>query len=440
MDTVAISSNTDFSMQQKKIQIEDEQERSTDLHLYSIVGEKAEVEYSNKSEGIYTEVISNTLAIHSSLHQNNNSNTEYDSLNKNKEGKSVSRIWFCVIILILLLLILISLATSVIITFVMKLSSDGDNQGNCNSLECSPNEELMNIIKHKIEEIENNTQKILAIEERELNLQYFVHLLNESMTFEYAFLNDKINQIYRNRLSGKTVSSPAPSCQAIHLLHPNSPSGYYWVASSNGTSVRVHCDMTKSCGNVTGGLTRVALLNNNTRPLICTGDFVTVNEDMRCIRNTEDPGCSHVFFPLMNISYSHICGNVEATWFGRPDGFTGSSRSSSTSINDNYVDGISLTYGSTSNRNHIWTFIADGYLTARQSCPRNISDYVGNSYSCLINENLCSSNNSCSHAFFEQFQKSLTEDIEMRLCRDGQRHGVIDSEGIYVGNVEIYVW
>ena len=407
-------------MQQKKIQMEDEHERPTDLHLHAIVGEKAKDEYPNKSEGIYTELISNTLAIHSSLHENKNSNNEYDRPNKNKEGKSVSRIWFCVVILTLLLLILISLATSIIIPFVMKSS--------------------MNIIKHKIEEIENNTQKIFAIEERELKLLYFVHHLNKSMTFEYTFLNNKINQIYRNILSGKTISSPAPSCQAIYLLHSYSTSGYYWVTSSNGSSVHVYCEMTKSCDNITAGLTRVALLNNKTRPLICTGDFVTVNEDMQCIRNTEDPGCSHIIFPLMNMSYSHICGIVEATWFGFPDGFTGNTRSSNTTINDNYVDGISLTYGSTSNRNHIWTFIADGYLTARQSCPRNIPDYLGNSYSCLINENLCSSNNSCSHAFFKQFQKPLTEDIEMRLCRDGHRHGILDNEGIYVGNVEMYVW
>ena len=45
-------------------------------------------------------------------------------------------------------------------------------------------------------------------------------------------------------------------------------------------SIHVYCDMTKSCGNVTGGgLTRVALLNNKTRTLFCTGDFLTVNND-----------------------------------------------------------------------------------------------------------------------------------------------------------------
>ena len=60
--------------QKKKIQMEDEQERSTNLHLYSIVGEKVKDEYSNKSEGIYTALITNTRAIHPSLHQKKNSN------------------------------------------------------------------------------------------------------------------------------------------------------------------------------------------------------------------------------------------------------------------------------------------------------------------------------------------------------------------------------
>ena len=82
----------------------------------------------------------------------------------------------------------------------------------------------------------------------------------------------------------------------------------------------------------------------------------------------------------MNIRYSHICGTVESSYIGRPDGFTGSSRSPSTSINDNYVDGISLTYGDIPNRNHIWTFVADqGAIDCSHAKPQ----YVTNHYSCL---------------------------------------------------------
>ena len=145
------------------------------------------------------------------------------------------------------------------------------------------------------------------------------------------------------------------------------------MRSSNGSSVRVYCDMTKSCGTVTGGLTRVAILNNETRCQLCTDDFMII-ENTRCIRSTENPGCSNIVFPVMNISYSHICGTVQASWFGNPDGFTGIERSSTT-INDNYVDGNSLTY-ETSNKTHIWTFIAE----SNQNCPRQVPGYVGDHY------------------------------------------------------------
>ena len=403
--------------QKKKIQMEDEQERPTDIHLYSIVGEKGKDEYPNKTEGIYTELITNTLAIHPSLHHNKNSNNEYErpNKNKNKEGKSVSRIWFCVIIFILLLLILMSLATSVIISFA---SCAGDNQGNCNSLESSLNQDFIKVIKHKIEEIENNTK---GLEGHGLDLLYLIN----------NFLSDKINEI-NHAIYGNIASSPAPSCRAIYLLHPNSLSGYYWVTSSNGSSVRVYCEMIKSCGNITGGLTRAVLLNNETRPLLCIRDFEAVDDNTRCVRSTGEPGCSHIIFPLMNTSYSHICGTVEGSWFGHPDGFTGTSRSSNTTINDNYVDGISFTYGNTTNRIHIWTFTAD-----ENYCPRQVPLYVGNNYSCLLWNALCSSTtNPCSHTFFSQLHQPATEDIEMRLCRDRHRY----HEGIYLGNLEIYVW
>ena len=48
------------------------------------------------------------------------------------------------------------------------------------------------------------------------------------------------------------------SCAA---LPPSSPSGYYWVLSSLGSPVCVYCDMTRSCGGVTGRWMRVAYLH-----------------------------------------------------------------------------------------------------------------------------------------------------------------------------------
>ena len=264
------------------------------------------------------------------------------------------------------------------------------------------------------------------------NLLKLINELSKNSSLTHDLLNERINLITFGQFKGY----PAPSCQAIHKLHPSFKSGYYWVTSSNGSTICVYCDMTKSCNNFTGGLTRVVVLNDETRPSICTGDFI-IYQNIRCVRRSAEPGCSDIIFPLMNMSYSHICGTVESSWFGDPDGYIGSGRSPSTTINENYVDGISLTYGRETSRTHIWTFIAD-----RQSCPpNNIPNYVGNNNTCLIHEDSCSSRpKSCSPSFFRKLEQPVTEDIEMRLCRDQHRDPGTGSEGIHFGNMEIYMW
>ena len=264
------------------------------------------------------------------------------------------------------------------------------------------------------------------------NLLKLINELSKNSNLTHDSLNERINFVTLGQFKGY----PAPSCQAIHELHPSFRSGYYWVTSSNGSTICVYCEMTKSCNNFTGGLTRVALLNDETRPSICTGNF-TIDQNARCVKISDEPGCSHIIFPLMNMSYSHICGTVESFWFGSPDGFIGSGRSPGTTINDNYVDGISLTYGKESSRTHIWTFIADDGAN-NQPCPSNIPEYVGRNNTCLKWFGTCSNHSSCSSSFFRQLQQPVTDDIEMRLCRDQHRRR--DSEGIYIGNMEIYVW
>ena len=321
------------------------------------------------------------------------------------------------------------------------------------ALEVSLNEELVNSLRYELDLLQNKTYnnsyqlsaKAKDIKSNNMSIfnalndssSYLFELMNQlnmSTILNYGSLEKRIN-IIENATFGRSRFVPAPSCQAIRMLQPSFTSGYYWV-SSNGSSVRVYCDMTYTCGSVTGGLTRVAILNNETRPLLCIDSFTTTNENTRCIRSTKNAGCSNIIFPVMNIPYSHICGTVQAFWFGTPDGFTGSGRSSTT-INDNYVDGISLTYG-TSRKIHIWTFIADE-VGCNQNSPRQVPQYVGSDYSCLNMESSCTSNsNSCYSPFLRLLQQPVTEDIELRLCRDQHRDN--NDEGIYLGNLEIYVW
>ena len=261
----------------------------------------------------------------------------------------------------------------------------------------------------------------------------FIKLIREisiNSRLKDATVNKHIDFIL-NGTFGRSILFPAPSCQSISTSYPALKSDHYWVITSSGSRL-VYCDLTTICGNIAGGLTRVGVLNLENRPQVCSGDFVTVDRNSRCLRSIEEPGCSHIVFPVWNVSYSHICGAVEAYFLTSPDGFNGSSTSPNTSINDNYVNGISLTYGKAPNRTHIWTFIAHH----TQNCTFNKPHYVGNNFSCLKWEDSCStSTHSCTHSFYMQLQEPTTEDIELRLCQDKNQ----EDEVIYVENFEITV-
>ena len=72
--------------------------------------------------------------------------------------------------------------------------------------------------------------------------------------------NDSSIQEYESSINvshERNFTMTVISCSALPVL---SPSGYYWVTVSNGSAVHVYCDMTRSCGGVTGGWMRVAYL------------------------------------------------------------------------------------------------------------------------------------------------------------------------------------
>ena len=304
-------------------------------------------------------------------------------------------------------------------------------------------------LKHEVERIENNSLRNslqLAANLIQLNMSFFENLvdikslmqdlspsINSNFNSSVRTLLQRINE-FNTASTGHSMLTPAPSCQAIHLLLPFAMSGYYWVRSSNGSSVQVYCEMTMKCDGINVGLLRVALLNNDNR-----GEHLTTSTTSsdQCIQSNVTPGCSHTYFSPMNITYSHICGTIEGYGLETVDGFgrylynpQQYLRPVNPTINDNYVDGISLTYGEMPSTKHIWTFVAN----TRADCLRNTPGFAINSVSCLPNS--CSSAGGCSRHFFKPLQQTTSEDIEMRLCRDQGR----SDEDVAIKHVEIYVW
>ncbi len=77
-----------------------------------------------------------------------------------------------------------------------------------------------------------------------------------------------------SRQEGMTPSVPATSCHALSRLFPSS---YYWVASSNHSAIRVYCDMTRTCGSITGGWMRVVSIDMNQTSSECPVVFTVLS-------------------------------------------------------------------------------------------------------------------------------------------------------------------
>ena len=286
----------------------------------------------------------------------------------------------------------------------------------------------------------------------------------------FSIVNNIIAQ-----LNGRTSIYPANSCSHVLQLNPSSPSGHYWIRSSNGSAVRVYCDMTRSCGNITGGWIRVASLDWSNESLPCPDGFRERSDSniRTCgIGSTSTGSCPSIIFETYSTVYSRVCGKINAYQVGNTDAFdTTYGRVSNTDIDSNYVDGVSLTHGSNPRR-HIWTFVAavnDDYQipapnstcqcvrpgdrrimappsfvgmdyfcdTGSQSGAQNgvfhSDDPLWDSAGCASTSTCCSFNN--PPWFHKQLSSATTDDIEMRVCCDEGR----DNEDIAVSNIEIFV-
>ena len=78
----------------------------------------------------------------------------------------------------------------------------------------------------------------------------------------------------------------------------------------------------------------------------------------RCVRKPNIGGCSSVVFPSHGHEYSQVYSKIKAYQKSHPSAFRPYVMKRTT-IEGNYVDGISLTHGPVTARQHVWTFAAD---------------------------------------------------------------------------------
>ena len=381
--------------------------------------------------------------------------TVITSSNISQNSSSNRHDYFIAIVVLILATLLVLAATSAcaIVTLVQNSNLDGRITSLSANTEFSHENSLL--LEDNILELRQNYSQLLNI------VTYFSRNFEELMqnySQNYTQLLWEFQQL-RSQLLDRCPSF-IPSCSS---LYPSCPSDYYQVRASNGSVVHVYCDMTLSCGNITGGWMRVAELNMTDTSQHCPGELMEINNDSirRC--ETMNKGCSPITYPTQN-SYTKVCGRITAYQVGTTNAFFKYyDNRATTNINSTYVDGVSLTRGNP--REHIWTFAAaldkagtvsmDGARSRHCPCqfeedPPMPPPFVGEDYFCDAgNEEfmngeiglqtdplwdgtdcLCCNN---SPWFYKQLPQSTTDDIEMRVCRDEI------NENIGIQEIEIYV-
>ena len=221
--------------------------------------------------------------------------------------------------------------------------------------------------------------------------------------------------------------------------------------------------------NGTPGWRHVAFINMTDTNYNCpTGLNLTSFSKRTCGRShTTQGGCSSTTFSVGGLPYSRVCGRIRGYQFRATSAFYWASRGKG--INGYYVEGVSLTHGGNSSRQHIWTFAA-GLSEATTkwpnfTCPCDTAPYsfvpsfVGNDYFCesglhsewssgyvfYPNDTLwdgqdCTSTSTCCQFnnppwFTKNLPSNATDDIELRLCTSGTPL----SDDVPIELVELYV-
>ena len=152
---------------------------------------------------------------------------------------------------------------------------------------------------------------------------------------------------------GYSPTLSASSCKEILQLAPQSPSGLYWIRGTDNGPKHMYCDMEKSCKGVAGGWMRLASIDMTDTTSNCPSGLRTLTSPRRlCAKNIAGAGCSSVVFPVEGVQYSRVCGKIIGYQDGTPDAFYAYNHRGQTTIDSHYVEGISLTHG-TSPRKHI---------------------------------------------------------------------------------------
>ena len=285
-------------------------------------------------------------------------------------------------------------------------------------------------------------------------------------------MNTKLNTLISNfsQHQQQTAAESAQFQTSFTQLHQNVTNNLTHQLETIGDRVDRLYDQRFTCGG-TGGWRRVVYLDMTDPCTICPSGWQLTGYSKRTCGKATHTGsniCDSATFPVIGGEYSRVCGRIKAYQFGGIDAFEAYNIREGLTINDAYVSGISLTYGSP--REHIWTFAAgatDGDTTTNWICPCDatvnidIPPFVNQDYFCetairgpwiqddhnrrlftsdpLWDGEGCGTSSTCCEFngppyFTKQLSSPTTDNIEARICIHQPAH-----DNVAVELLELFV-
>ena len=209
---------------------------------------------------------------------------------------------------------------------------------------------------------------------------------------------------------------------------------------------------------------KVGYLNMSDPTQECPSSWQTFTSPRSCGKKYESAPCASMSINTCGASYQMICGRLSGYQIGTMDAFLNYKRLGY-NLDIYYVDGVSITYGSVGNRQHVYTYAVGGTeFNHSDACPcargTNPPSFVGSDYYCESGNNLaipwpgktynddllwdgqlCRNDEvtCCSSppSFCKLFPTSVSEDLEVRICLD--EPDIANNENMGIDFFELYI-
>ena len=115
--------------------------------------------------------------------------------------------------------------------------------------------------------------------------------------------------------------------------------------------------------------TKVGCLNMSDPTQQCPSSWQTFTSPRSCGKKDNSAPCASVSINTCSVSYQMIYGRFSGYQVGKPDAFL-NNQGLGYSLETYYVDGVSITYGSVYNRQHVYTYAAGVMeFSSLAACP-----------------------------------------------------------------------